>query len=558
MDQQLNALAERFWDRAMEESPSWATILGDHRFDSEVEDLTAEHEQQTIVDFTIFRDEAEAIDPASLSKDDRITRHVLISEADGYIGAMQSRQHEYLVDPMLGLHMDIVQGVSQFRANEDAHAWAFVDKASKIGKQFDQLMERHRQGVANGRTPPQVSVEKVISQLDSLVAAPAETNAFLQIALPEEMTESEQARWRQAMTEQVRAVVNPAFERYRTMLADEVLPHSRPEEKSGVCWLPDGEEIYSRAVARFTSLDLEPRQIHQIGLDEIASIEDEYPQLGESVLGTTDLADIYQRLRSDPALRFETSEQIQQQAERATARANEATPDWFGRTPVADCIVQPIPEPGAKDAPLAYYLPPAADGSRPGIFFINLTDPTSRTRYESEALAFHEGVPGHHLQLALAQELEGVPAFRRNGLVTVYVEGWGLYCERLGDEMGLYSGDLERFGILSFDSWRAGRLVVDTGLHALGWSRRQAIDYFLQNSPQARNNIENEVDRYIGYTGQALAYKLGQREIFRLRDEAKDTMGDRFDIKGFHDTVLGSGPVPLNVLGDIVVEWATS
>ena len=558
MDQQLNALAERFWDRAMEESPSWATILGDHRFDSEVADLTAEHEQQMIVDFTIFRDEAEAIDPASLSKDDRITRHVLISEVDGHIGAMQSRQHEYLVDPMLGLHMDIVQGVSQFRANEDAHAWAFVDKASKIGKQFDQLMVRHRQGVANGRTPPQVSVEKVISQLDSLVAAPADTNAFLQIALPEEMAESDQARWRQAMTEQVRAVVNPAFERYRTMLADEVLPHSRPEEKSGVCWLPDGEEIYSRAVARFTSLDLEPRQIHQIGLDEIASIEDEYRQLGGSVLGTTDLAGVYERLRSDPALRFETSEQIQRQAERATARANEATPDWFGRTPVAECIVQPIPEPGAKDAPLAYYLPPAADGSRPGIFFINLTDPTSRTRYESEALAFHEGVPGHHFQLALAQELEGVPAFRRNGLVTVYVEGWGLYCERLGDEMGLYSGDLERFGILSFDSWRAGRLVVDTGLHALGWSRRQAIDYFLENSPQARNNIENEVDRYIGYTGQALAYKLGQREIFRLRDEAKRTMGDRFDIKRFHDTVLGSGPVPLKVLRDIVVEWATS
>ncbi len=558
MNEQLSALAERFWDRTMEESPSWATILGDHRFDAEVEDLTAEHEQQTIVDFTAFRDEAEAIDPASLSKDDRITRHVLISEVDGYIGAMQSRQHEYLVDPMLGLHMDIVQGISQFRANEDAHAWAFVDKASKVGRQFDQLMERHRQGVANGRTPPQISVEKVIEQLESLVAAPAETNAFLQIALPEKMTESEQARWREAMTEQVQTVVNPAFERYRTMISDEVLPHARPEDRSGVCWLPDGEEVYSRAVARFTSLDLEPRQIHQIGLDEIASIEDEYRQLGEGVLGTNDLGDIYERLRHDPALRFETSEQIQEQAERATARANEATPDWFGRLPVADCIVQPIPEPGAKDAPLAYYLPPADDGSRPGIFFINLTDPTSRTRYESEALAFHEGVPGHHFQLTLAQELEGVPAFRRNGLVTVYVEGWGLYCERLGDEMGLYSGDLERFGILSFDSWRAGRLVVDTGLHALGWSRQQAIDYFLENSPQARNNIENEVDRYIGYTGQALAYKLGQREIFRLRDAAKQTMGTRFDIKGFHDTVLESGPVPLNLLSDLVMEWAMS
>jgi uncharacterized protein (DUF885 family) len=245
-----------------------------------------------------------------------------------------------------------------------------------------------------------------------------------------------------------------------------------------------------------------------------------------------------------------------QAAADATARAKAAIPEWFGRLPEAECIVEPIPEPGAVDATLAYYLPPADDGSRPGIFFINLTEPTTRTRYESEALAFHEGIPGHHLQLTIAQELRDIPTFRRNGIVTVYAEGWGLYCERLADEMGLYSGDLERFGILSFDSWRAGRLVVDTGLHAKGWSRQQAIDYFLENSPQAPNNIVNEVDRYIGYTAQALAYKTGQRELFRLRDVAKRTMGDRFDIKDFHDTVLQDGPVPLDLLEQLVTEWA--
>jgi len=541
----------------MEESPLWATILGDHRFDAEVEDLSLEGEQQSIAEFTALREAAEAIDPDSLTKDDRITRHVLISEADGHIGALQSRQNEYMVDPMLGLHMDIIQGVSQFRANEEAHAWAFVEKASKIGHQFDQLMERHRQGVSNGRTPPRVAVEKVIAQLDSLIAQPAESNAFLQVTLPIGMPDPEQDRWRQAMAEQVEAVVTPAFGRYRSMIAAEVLPHSRPEEKSGVCWLPDGEEVYSRAVARFTSLDNDPQDIHQIGLDEVAALKEQYRELGASVLGITDIADIYERLRNDPALRFETPQQIQGQAERATAKAIEATPDWFGRLPVAECIVEPIPEPGAKDATIAYYLPPAEDGSRPGIYFINLTEPTTRTRFESEALAFHEGVPGHHLQLSIAQELEEIPALRRNGLVTVYVEGWGLYCERLADEMGLYSGELERFGILSFDSWRACRLVVDTGMHALGWSRQQAIDYLLENSPQAQNNIENEVDRYIGYTGQALAYKMGQREILRLRDEAKHSMGSRFDIKEFHDTVLTSGPVPLDLLRDLVSEWAT-
>jgi uncharacterized protein (DUF885 family) len=556
--EQLNNLAERFWDRSMQESPTWATILGDHRFDTEVEDFTAEHEAANLADFTAMRDEAEAIDPDSLARNDRITRHVLISEADGFIGALASRQPEYLVDPMLGLHMDIVQGVSQFRANEEDHAWAYVEKASKTGQMFDQMMERHREGVTNGRTPPLVAVEKVLSQLDALAAAPVEENAFLQIMLPDTMDETQQTRWRDAMSEQIRDVVSPAFARYRSMIADEVLPHARPQEKSGVCWLPDGEEVYALAVKRFTSLDVDPREVHQIGLDEISSLEEEYRSLGATVLGTSDVAEIYARLRSDPELRFETSEQVMEAAVQATARANQVTPEWFNRLPRAECVVEPIPEPGAKDATLAYYMPPADDGSRPGMFFINLTEPTTRTRYESEALAFHEGVPGHHFQLAIAQELEAVPAFRRNGLVTVYVEGWGLYCERLADEMGLYSGDLERFGILSFDSWRAGRLVVDTGLHALGWSRQQAIDYLVENSPQAVNNMENEVDRYIGYTGQALAYKIGQREIFRLRDEAQKTMGARFDIKGFHDAVLESGAVPLDLLSDLVQEWATA
>jgi len=558
VQEQLSNLAERFWNRSMQESPTWATILGDHRFDTEVEDFTAEHEAATLVDFTAMRDETEAIDPDSLSRNDRITRRVLISEADGFIGALASRQPEYLVDPMLGLHMDIVQGVSQFRANEEDHAWAYVEKASKTGQMFDQMMERHREGVANGRTPPLVAVEKVLGQLDSLADAPAKDNAFMKIALPDTMDDTQQSRWREAMTEQVTDVVNPAFARYRSMIADQVLPHARPQEKSGVCWLPDGEEVYALAVKRYTSLDIDPREVHQIGLDEISSLEEEYRALGAGVLGTTDVAEIYDRLRNDPELRFETSEQVMEAAVQATARANQVTPEWFNRLPRAECVVEPIPEPGAKDATLAYYMPPADDGSRPGMFFINLTEPTTRTRYESEALAFHEGVPGHHFQLAIAQELNDVPTFRRNGLVTVYVEGWGLYCERLADEMGLYSGDLERFGILSFDSWRAGRLVVDTGLHAVGWSRQQAIDYLVENSPQAVNNMENEVDRYIGYTGQALAYKIGQREIFRLRAEAQKTMGARFDIKGFHDAVLESGAVPLDLLSDLVEEWTTA
>ena len=542
----------------MADSPMWASLLGDHRFDAEVEDVTREHEDRRIEDYGAIAAAARGIDPKVLDGADRITRQVLVFEAEGRVGSLQSRWPEFLVDPMLGPQMDVVQGIPQLRAATDEQATAFIEKASKVGRTFDQALDRHRQGVSNGRTPPRISVEKVIAQLGAFGQLPVADNPFLQITLPDEWDDLKRARWRQAMTEQVTTVVIPAFARYREGIANEVLPVARPEDRSGVCWLPDGDEIYARAVHRYTSLDLEPDAIHQIGLDEISRLEDEYRELGQKVLGTDDVPVIYDRLRNDPALRFQTGEQVHRAAEEALSRARAAIPGWFGKLPEAPCIVQPIPDVGAGDTTIAYYFPPAEDGSRPGVYFINLSEPTTRTRFEAEALAYHESIPGHHLQIAIAQELEGVPTFQRNGNVTAYTEGWGLYTERLADEMGLYSGDVARLGMLSFDSWRAVRLVVDTGLHSQGWSRQQAIDYFVANSPQALNNITNEVDRYIGYVGQALAYKMGQREIFRLRGDAQRTMGPRFDIKGFHDTVLASGPVPLGLLGELVRDWAAS
>lgn len=555
MNEQLQELSNSYWDRLMASAPMWASIIGDHRFDTEVEDLSEDHEADLAAHLHTVVAKAEAIDPAGLDREDRISRKVLMFEASGHAGMLDSRFAEFLVDPMLGVQADLIQAIPQLRAATQEQAEAFVVKASKTGRLFDQALERHRQGVANGRTPPAISVEKVLGQLDAYVASPIESDPFLQIGTPEEWSEIQLARWRTAMSEQVRDVIRPAAVRYREGIAADVLPHARPQENSGVCWLPDGEEIYSRAVRRYTSLDITPEEVHAVGRDAISALEDEYRDLGRTVLGTDDVAEIYGRLRDDPALRFETAEQVQQAAESALSRATAAIPDWFGRLPMAPCVVQPIPDIGASDSTIAYYYPPAEDGSRPGIFFINLTEPTTRTRYESEALAFHESIPGHHLQLAIAMELDELPAFRRHAMVTAYVEGWGLYTERLADEMGLYSNDLARMGVLSFDSWRAGRLVVDTGLHALGWSRQQAIDYLMDNSPQAPNNVVNEVDRYIGYTGQALAYKLGQREILRLREQAKASMGSRFDIKGFHDAVLEPGPVPLGVLGDLVAEW---
>jgi len=551
----LADLAARYWDHLAALHPTAALLRGDHRFDDRIEDLSRAAEDDAIAALDEFAAAAEAIDTDTLTADEQVTRAVLAHEADAQADELRSRYAEFDVNPVLGFHLDLPSEAPQFPITEPEHAEALVAKYRAIGGLFDDAVKRLRQGIARHRTPPQVAVEKVVAQIDDYLATPLDDDLYLQVRRPDVFDDARFAAWRERLRRQVETKIRPAYLRYREALVDEVLPEARPPERSGMVWLPDGEEVYARAIARHTTLDITPLEVHQIGLAAIDHLAAEYRELGGRVLGTTDLNEIFVRLRDDPALRFPDSATVRAQAERALARAREAIPAWFGRLPQADCVVVDIPAVAARDATLAYYLPPAADGSRPGSYYLNVAEPTTRTVYESEALAYHESIPGHHLQIAVAQELTGIPEFRRHAWITAYGEGWGLYAERLADEMGLYSGDLERLGILSFDSWRAGRLVVDTGLHALGWSRQEAIDYLLDNTPQAANNMVNEVERYIGWPGQALAYKIGQREILRLREEARSALGNRFDIKGFHDTVLCTGPVPLPVLGDLVRRW---
>jgi uncharacterized protein (DUF885 family) len=304
-----------------------------------------------------------------------------------------------------------------------------------------------------------------------------------------------------------------------------------------------------------TTLDLTPEAIHRIGLDETERIDGEFRALGDQLLGTADLPGVLARLRSDPALHFSTPREVFDVAQHTLERANAAIPAWFGRLPKAPCVVVEMGAHEAEHSTIAYYRQPAADGSRPGSYYINTTKPETRPRYEAETLAVHEAVPGHHLQIAIAQELDDLPAFRRLGGPTAYVEGWGLYTERLSVEMGLISEGVARLGVASFDAWRACRLVVDTGMHALGWSRDQAIAFMVEHTALAENNIVNEVDRYLAMPAQALAYKLGQREILRLRDRARAALGGAFDIRAFHDAVLGQGAVGLGTLGRIVDRW---
>jgi uncharacterized protein (DUF885 family) len=314
----------------------------------------------------------------------------------------------------------------------------------------------------------------------------------------------------------------------------------------------NGAKSYRQLIQVHTSLDISPDELHETGLREVARINGEMEVLGEKVFDLRERKLILQRLRSDPSLYFRTRDEVAEKAESALQRAKASIPKWFGRLPKADCDVVRMEEHEEKHSTIAYYRQPSADGSRPGRYYINTSAPETRPRYEAEVLAYHESIPGHHLQIAIAQELEGMPQFRKYSGVTAFIEGWGLYTERLAEEMGLYSSDLDRIGVLSYDAWRASRLVVDTGMHARGWTRQQSIDFMLGNTALAENNIMNEVDRYITWPGQALAYKTGQLEILRLREEAKRRLGSKFDIRKFHDMLLGDGAVALGTLQQIV------
>ena len=549
----IGRLAERFWTFELRRRPTEALLIGIHDFDGEIEDLSRRAEDDSVAELTAIAGQAEAVDPATLNDDERTSRAVLIEEAKSRAADLANRVAEIDVSGFRGPHLAYLNSATLLPLTEPAHAESLVAKWSRIAGVLDQAAHRLRQGMAKGRTPTEHACRVVDRQITEYLALPIDQDPFVVgPPRPPAFSDTEDHDFRDRLATVVRDSIRPGYERYRAVIEQEVLPKARPDDRPGLCWLPDGKATYAAALRIHTTVETTPHDVHQTGRDEIAHLENEYRAFDDS----NDVAAIYERLRSDPSLRFETPDEIVAAAEAALARAEAAVPRWFGLRHQASCEVRVMPAVGAADSTIAYYNLPADDGSRPGIYFINTTEPATRTRFEAEALAFHESVPGHHLQLALSQELD-LPDFRRHAFITAFHEGWGLYTERLADEMELYSGDVERLGMLSFDSWRSCRLVVDTGIHALGWSRQEAIEFMLENSPQATNNIANEVDRYIAWPGQATAYKTGQLAIRRARDRAQRLMGDRFDIKIFHDVLLGAGSLPLPVMEARISDWAT-
>jgi uncharacterized protein (DUF885 family) len=553
----LRALSESFWEHYLEAYPTWATVIGDRRYDDRLDDPSQAGVAARLAWLDQIARDAAAIDPGDLSAGERVTRQMLVDEATTHAAALRTGMDEWTVDPLQGPVMNILDTVDYQTIATPDDGRALVERYRGIGRYFDAMRANLREAAADGKVAVAAPVERMLDILRGLEALPP---GEWKLAAP---TTGEPAGWSEADRERFRAdvmrvveeIAIPGFRRYRETIERDVQPLARPVDKPGICHVPGGPEAYRTAIRVHTTLDLDPEEIHATGLAEIERIDAEFVELGGRVLGTKDLASTLAALRDDPRLRFESADEVFETARRSLARAQDAIGAWFGRIPNAACVVVPVPSHSEVHQTIAYYSWPSMDGSRPGRYYINLHAPETRPRYEAEALAFHESVPGHHLQIAVAQELPGLPAFQRMLGSTAFAEGWGLYTERLSDEMGLYSSDMDRFGILSYDAWRAGRLVVDTGMHALGWTRQQAIDFLSTHSALGANNIANEVDRYIVWPGQALAYKIGQLEILRLRADAKQRLGERFDIKAFHDVVLGSGAVSLPVLRTLVADW---
>lgn len=555
---ELAEVAEGFWSWYLEWHPLEATYVGERTYNDRVPDITPQGREERRQSTTAFVDALAAIDPDTLGPDDRLTYLALEDELGSELARQVCEPEVWVVDHREGIQIAFLNIVSAQPLDTPEDGERMIARWNDIADYLDDYVSSLRSGLERGRVAARVSIGRTIAQLDALLERPpqewplyAPAGAPLSSNWPEDRRRRFRAEIREISTERIR----PAYQRLRDFLRDELWQAARDDVTPGLLSLPGGPECYLAQIRDQTSLDLAPEEIHQMGRLELERVHAELRALGSRVLGTGDLAGIQRRLREDPAMHFRWPGEIVQAAERATARAKEKMPEYFGRTPEAGLSIRPIPLYEAPHSIVAYYRQPAPDGSRPGIYFVNTYRPETRPRYQSEVLTFHESMPGHHLQTALAQETDGLPEFRKHLGSTAFVEGWALYAERLADEMGLYTGDLDRIGLLSYDAWRASRLIVDTGIHAFGWSRQRAIDFLRENTLLAEANIENEVDRYITSPAQALTYKLGQLEILALRAEARERLGDAFRIAEFHDRVLENGAPGLPALREAVESW---
>ena len=551
----LLKLFETSWQEDLADDPMSATALGDHRYDNLLTDMSVEaiarRNQLGYTRLAALR----KIPKEKLEKADQLNYDLFERETRSRIDEGQYKPYLYAVRTFDGPQLlPELAEVHPFQTVKDYDNW--ISRINSSGMYIDQWIVLLGQGAAERRTQPRITIAKVLEQIKPQLVTDPEASPFFAPfkKIPASIDAANKDRLIAAGKLAVQAVAVPAFQRFDKFFREVYLPASR--DTVGVYDTPDGELYYKNRMKYYTTIDNpDAARIHNIGLEEVKRIRAEMEKTLEGInfLGTLD--QFLSFIRNDPRFYFKTSEELFAAYEKTARGIEPQLPKLFGRLPKTGFGIRPIPAASAPTTTTAYYQPPSLDGSRPGNYYVNLYKPETRPTWEVEALTAHESVPGHHLQIALAYELTGLPEFRRNANYTAFIEGWALYAESLGYDLGLYKDDFSKIGQLNYDMWRAVRLVVDTGMHQFKWTRDQAIYYFQQNTGKNRQDIENEVDRYISWPGQALAYKLGQLRIQALRAEAEKALGARFDIRAFHDQLLGMGPLPLSVLDVEMRAW---
>jgi uncharacterized protein (DUF885 family) len=546
-------LAEQ-WEYNLSHNPEFASILGDKRWNDKLSDFSQEEIDKDLAKTKEFLDRFEAIDPKGFPEQEALTRTLLVRAFREQLEDARFKNWEIPVTQIYGIHIDAPQLVSllSFETVKDYDDYVVRLKALPI--LMDQTMVQMRKGMAEKLMPPKFLLEKVVTQTEGIAEKSAEASPFAMplSKIPASFSEADRTRVREAILGTIRDSVAPAYSKFGKFVREEYAPRGRTEP--GMWSLPDGDARYATTVRRQTTTNLTPDEIHRIGVEQVTAIEKDTTAVAKR-LGFADWKALAASIQKDPKRHFHSREEILAAYRKFIDRMKPQLPKLFGRLPKADLVVMQVEEFREKEASGAQYNQGAPDGSRPGHVMINTSDPASRKTISTESTAYHEGVPGHHLQIAIAQEVQGLPPQRQQAFYTAFVEGWALYSERLGKEIGFYEDPYSDFGRLQDEMLRAIRLVVDTGFHSKKWTRQQVVDYFHAHSAIDEVDVQTETDRYISIPGQALAYKVGQLKIIELRERAKSKLGAKFDVRKFHDTVLDAGALPLDVLESRVDAW---
>jgi uncharacterized protein (DUF885 family) len=550
----LSALFAEIWEDTLRHSPEFASSIGDKRYNDQLTDYSTQEVNAALARGRGFIEKLSMIDTTGLPEQERLSSDLMLrSLIDAQEGA-KFKEWEMPVNQFTGFHTDLPQMVNRLQFDSVKDYDDYIARLQKIPKAFSQNMTNMELGIDEGRMPPEYLLEKVLVQTQALAGQKPEESPFaLPLKkFPKTVSAEEQKRISTDLLEAISTQVLPAYQRFAKFLQVEYVPKGRKDP--GAWALPEGDAYYAFRIRQSTTLNKSAAEIHQIGLDEVKRDETEMLAIAQK-LGFADLKSFNAAVKANPKEHPVSKEALLDAYRGYIAQMKPKLPELFGRLPKAPLEVVAVPAYMEKDQAPAYYDNGTPDGSRPGRVYVNTYDFANRSLTSVEAVSYHEGIPGHHLQLSVAQELTGLPEFRKYSYYTAYTEGWGLYSERLGKDVGFYQDPYSDYGRLEADIWRAIRLVVDTGVHSQHWTRQQMVDYFHEHSSIDEPSVQAEVDRYIAWPGQALGYKMGQLKLLELRDRAKTALGPKFDIKAFHDEVIDSGALPLDVLEQRVDAW---